>query len=192
MKIVSVDPGLRNLGVVVVECEGPNYVKVLYADVLDVARQRMNDAEKTKAVYKHLGAISEAYGADVALVEDQNFGRQNTNGDNLLTQIAAGMRLLSMDAKELVYRPSYFKFSAFYALRNKDPTLKGRYKEESKVLAANLIKQYNVVGKTERIGTSDHLSDAFGLAMAVLLKSLGRERSEPLPVPQLPVLVPAP
>lgn len=193
MKIVSIDPGLRNLGVVVLEKDtSTNKIAVTYARVLDIARQSDTDSFKTKSLFACLHAIDELQNADIAVVEDNNFGRANTSPDNLLVQAAAGATMLALGARELFYYQSSFKFSCFFSLTPSiSGRVKGKYKVQSKVLAQNLIESFNVTGETKCITESDHLSDATGLAFAALLRGSSRgqvvqqgvRRSEPLPVP---------
>lgn len=190
MKIVSIDPGLRNLGVVVLQGR-----QVVFAGVLDVARQKDTDSVKTRAVYSRLSAIEAVYHCDLCVIEDNNFGRANTNPDNLLVQAAAGATLLSLGAKELLYYQSSFKFSCFF---NLTPSFTGKvrnkYKVQSRALAQNLIASYNLTGETAGLAESDHLSDALGLGMCALVRACGRGLdgpraecpSQPVPVPRRP------
>jgi len=197
MKIVSIDPGLRNLGVVVLQKDSStNVISVAYARVLDIARQSDTDSFKTKSLFACLHAIDELQNADICVVECQNFGRANTSPDNLLIQAAAGATMLSLGAKELLFYQSSFKFSCFFSLTPSiSGRVKGKFKVQSKALALNLIESFNVTGETKCITESDHVSDAFGLAFAALVRGSARgqvvqqgvARSLPVPVPVLGV-----
>lgn len=193
MKIVSIDPGLRNLGVVVLEKDSStNKISVTYANVLDIARQSDTDSFKVKSLSACLHAIEEVHNADIAVIEDNNYGRANTVPDNLLIQAAAGATMLSLGAKELLFYQSSFKFSCFFALTPSiSGRVKGKFKLQSKVLAQNLVESFNIQGDTKCITESLHLCDSLGLAMAALVRGSARgqvvqqgvPRSLPLPIP---------
>ena len=193
MKIVSIDPGLRNLGVVVLEKDSStNKISVTYARVLDIARQSDTDSFKVKSLSACLHAIEEVHNADVCVVEDNNYGRANTVPDNLLIQSAAGATMLALGARELVFYQSSFKFSCFFSLTpSVSGRVKGKFKLQSKVLAQNLVESFNVTGDVKCLTESDHLSDSFGLGMAALVRGSARgqvvqqgvPRSLPVPVP---------
>ena len=193
MKIVSIDPGLRNLGVVVLEKDNStNKISVTYARVLDIARQSDTDSFKVKSLSACLHAIDELQNADICVIEDQVFGMANTKPSNLLVQAAAAATLLSLGAKELLFYQSSFKFSCFFALTPSiSGRVKGKFKVQSKALALNLIESFNITGETKCISESDHLADSLGLGMAALVRGSARgqggqlvvRRSLPVPVP---------
>eukprot|EP00808_Paulinella_micropora_P026831 g13190.t1 len=167
MKVIAIDPGLVNLGVVIVERGGEDDKKftVLYAEVLNIARKKDSDACKVASLYQHLIFVPPIRDAGVGIVENQNFGQRYGIPDNMLVQFAAGSVLLAMGCKQLIFQDSYDKFSHF----GLKPTRK-KYKELSKKLAAGLISKYLAADGefNKKIKENDHLSDAFCMAMSRL------------------------
>jgi hypothetical protein len=165
MKVIAIDPGLRNLGIVIVERDEKDVYTVLYADVLDIAKKKDSDACKVASLYHHLIFVPPIHDAGLGIVEDQNFGQKFGIPDNLLIQFSAGSVLLAMGCKKIVFQPSYYKFKHF----GLKPGRK-KYKEFSKKLASDLISQYlaSDCEFNEKIRLNDHLSDAFCMAMSTL------------------------
>lgn len=185
MKVIAIDPGLRNLGVVIVERkDDEGKYTVLYADVLDIAKKKDTDACKVASLYQHLIFVPPIHDAGLGVVEDQNFGQRFGIPDNLLVQFAAGTTLLAMGCKKLIFQHSYYKFGHFGL---KPPRKK--YKEFSKKLAADLIDKYiSADGEfNERIKNNDHLSDAFCMAMSRLCAPQAQQQQPPVAAqPALP------
>lgn len=181
--IIGIDPGLYNLGVVVLSFDrlGTGRVKVLQCQNYKVDRPgKTLTARGIQAHYAQSIAwiittqIVAIKKASIVVVENQDFGRNSkTNTTMVGVQWLTGGFISAMAENpgcKLIFLDSLSKFTPFketpyhipkhgsYAIRNKT-------KARSLGLAAFLIREYKVQD-SGNICDVDHTADAFGMAMA--------------------------
>lgn len=179
MKILSIDPGGRNCGVVLVECDGNGYNPVVRtADLVSIAYRKdtmVTKVEQTRAV---LGQYF--VDVDTVVVENQNFGKRNSTIDNVIFQsvimslaMEKGAHVVVLDSRSK--KNKFEKYGFVSHTEGKHTAKKQRRKTKRKIgklyaqrLADFLCSHMRVYTEGD-ISGCEHRSDALCLAAVHLL-----------------------
>ena len=189
-KIVSVDPGTINLGIIVLSVD-------IEKDTVEITAKRVTRIpyiglrngnrpvrERESAICRGLTAIlsePEFSKADMAVIENQNFGMSRTNPmyNGIQWAAAAAICANGNPACEVWYIDSKTKFKTFKDFqydvvpgKSKRTTIK----DKSLGLAKGLLSKYCIEGHDD-VCEVDHLSDAFGLALAAVELKKANDRA---------------
>ena len=179
---VGVDPGYRNLGIVVVRMN--NVTSAITLDKhyhIDIGRTPQ-EADIITKVWNVLDIEQPFAGADFVTIERQNFGRRNTQPVNQgLAWLLATTALNQSPRARIMFMGSLTKFSIFkeiqmpHKIKRVDKGRRVKIKANSIYLAVKLLQNAGISPCTlfhdDKDNQWEHLADAVNLAFASL-KSL--------------------
>jgi hypothetical protein len=178
MKILTIDPGGRNCGVVILECKDGYPPCAITADLVSIAYRKDSMVVKVRQTRKVLAKYF--VNVDVVVVENQNFGKRNSTIDNVIFQSVIMSMALENGAQVVVLdsRSKKNKFEKYgFVPSGGEPKKKKRKhntsrklgKRYARDLAAFLCSRAANDVDNVRITACEHRSDALCLAAVYLL-----------------------
>jgi hypothetical protein len=179
MKIVSIDPGGRNCGIVVLECKDGEPT-ILIADLKSIAYKKDSMLHKIKQTKQVLRPYIQ--GADVVVVENQNFGKRHSTIDNVIFQtvimsmgLECGAEVAVLDSRSK--KNKFEKYGFNPQLPSQPKKKKRKYnqsrsfgKKYARELAFFLSSRMQAASDDLHIAGCEHRSDALCLAAVYLLQ----------------------
>jgi Holliday junction resolvasome RuvABC endonuclease subunit len=173
--VLALDPGLRNLGAVIVGVKDKK-VTLVFSGVFHVAYQKEAQAQKVQALAMVVKMIPGIEHTDLLVVENQNFGKYRSTPDNLGLQwgLAAaviananGKKPVALEFQDSKHKSAVFKKFEFTRAEGGRNATKNFSMGLARWLCCKVFK-FNESAENKKLYTVDHLADAFGMAITTL------------------------
>ena len=173
MNVLSIDPGGRNTGWVLLNAPISGEIRVLKSGLIRLAYKKDSDEDKIKGAIRAIASLFLQFRdakqvVDMTIIENQNFGKSRTTIDNIIYQscIASHVVIHGSDIAFVDSRSKMGNFEAHGFVYDADNKQKSKkMKNYSLQLAAFLNEK---VRCPQDILCCDHRADAFTQAMSWL------------------------